>query len=425
MRILYVSYFYPPYNVIGAVRAGKAVKYLQRFGHELHVLTAADQPYQTSLDSELDEDHIHRTPWKYLGKPRRLERAEQNQAAAPAVAARDSWKNKLMKKAWNGYRAVVHVPDPFIGWMSYAMQAGRPLCRDWSPDLIFASAQPYTSLWIAQRLSRETGIPWVAELRDLWTENHYYDFPRWRKVLERRLERKVLSTASGMVTVTQGLHTRLKEQYGLPIALVRNGFDHEDVPVEEAPPTSRDTLRVVYTGAIYPGKRDPSVLFQSLRLLGEQARQVKICFYGRRMGDVQQLADAAGVSEHVEIHHPVSYQESLQLQREADLLLLLLWDHPAENAVLPGKLYEYFGARRPILGVGPVDSESGCLVAERRAGLVSTDPEALAAELRTRLEEKQREGRLPALPVEATRGLTREDQNRWLDEFLRTVVPGA
>jgi hypothetical protein len=74
-----------------------------------------------------------------------------------------------------------HIPDPRIAWIRTAISAGTRLIEEWKPDVIFASAPPYTSLIVACRLSRAFDIPWVAGLRDLWADNPYFSFPAWRR----------------------------------------------------------------------------------------------------------------------------------------------------------------------------------------------------------------------------------------------------
>jgi hypothetical protein len=93
-------------------------------------------------------------------------------------------------------------------------------------------------------------VPWVGELRDLWTDNHYYTFPTWRRVLETWIERRTLRTAAGLVTVSEPLAQMLRLRYDMPVCVVLNGFDPADYPPVQRLQPDR-FLRIVYTGNVY------------------------------------------------------------------------------------------------------------------------------------------------------------------------------
>jgi hypothetical protein len=112
----------------------------------------------------------------------------------------------------------------------------------------------------------------------------------------------------------------------------------------------------------------------------------------------------------------------VQIQREADILLLLRWNDPSEAGVVPGKVFEYAGARRPILSLGYPEGAVPDIIRSRHLGLVSEDTDVIAGALEKWLDEKARTGRVAPLPIEAREGLSRTDQFRKLEKFLQTVV---
>jgi hypothetical protein len=317
----------------------------------------------------------------------------------------------------------VHVPDPQIGWLPYAVSAGRNMIEGWKPDLIFASAMPYTSLLCASSLAKRSGIPWVAELRDLWTDNTYYPHPPWRKKLERHLERSVLSTAAGLVTVSTPLTQILEEKYAPPTATVLNGFDEEDYPLphemEEIGASGDDcTLWISFTGRIYEGKRDPSPLFEAMQHMGPDAKRVRCLFYGHNMGGVRAMAERYGVEDQVVIHDPVPYKEALRIQCQSDILLLLLWNDPREQGIYTGKLFEYIGAHRPILTLGWKSSAAAQLIQQREVGVVLNDPLHIAEQLKEWLRVKELHGAISAPSGKGVEEFSRREQTRGLERFL-------
>jgi hypothetical protein len=284
----------------------------------------------------------------------------------------------------------------------------------WQPDCIYASALPFTALMVARRLARERGIPWFAELRDLWTEHPYNPAPFGRGWLDRRVEAATLREARGIVTVSEPLAERLA-RFGPPVEVVLNGFEARELA--PGPRAVEGPLRILYTGMIYPGFRDPRPLFAAMARIREKAR-IEVRFVGRsHRAALLGAARECGVEDLVSVSDTVPYEESLALQRAADVLLMLLWTDRAEKGMYSGKLFEYIGARRPILAVGPGDDVAGALVRSRSAGFVGEDPEAIARWLLERCEEKKRGG-IADLPESARAGLSSDDQFGRLDRFI-------
>jgi hypothetical protein len=279
-------------------------------------------------------------------------------------------------------------------------------------------------LLVASRLAERFQLPWVADLRDLWTDNPYYPFPSWRRTLERRLEQRVLRTAAGLITVSEPLREVLADEYQSPTVSVLNGFDPLDYPKEAIHRPTDGRLRIVYTGMLYSGpvgRRDPSPLFSALRHTRDP-EAVRVQFFGRYVASAQEIARECGVGSLVETHAAVPYGESLLLQRRADALLLLPGNEPATKGVFTGKFFEYLGARRPLVVISDRENVAAAVVAERDLGIVETEPVALAARLDEWLARKQRGEALPDLDEEKVRDFTREGQVRRLVSFLEGVV---
>jgi glycosyltransferase involved in cell wall biosynthesis len=419
MRLLVVSYAFPPYNSIGGLRVGKTVKYLLKAGHDVRVLTAEDQPFRPTLPVEAPPENVIYSRSFNVRKPAEVALGKNANAAAENKLPESGRLTNALKKALGfPLRTLVYFPDAFIGWMPYALGAGKRLLADWKPDLILASSPPPTSLLVAHSLSKRFGIPWVAELRDLWVDHHYYNQPGWRQAVETRLERKVLSSAAGLVTVSEPLAESLRTKYGRPTAVVLNGFDPGDYPEETAVNSGQEELRIVYTGATYPGKQDASPLFNALKQLGPLAEKVRIVFYGSYLNTIREKAAEHGVEQQVEVMAPIPYSESLKAQREADVLLLLLWTDTRERGVYTGKLFEYIGARRPILAIGGRDCVAAELIINRQAGFAMNDPQEIAAQLRHWIQVKHDAGMIPAVPAESLAGISREEQVCVLEDFL-------
>ena len=435
MKILVVSFFFPPYNGIAPVRLNKTARYLMEFGHELRVVTAGNQTMlQKNLPLEIPEEFVTWTKWWNVYKPvlRFTQQASgdsrssnTNGMAVESAPARGSLMPAFKRWLFQSYTTVVTYPDAMIGWYPFGVRAAADIVQKWRPDIILASGSPMTSLLVAQKVAQRFHLPWVAELRDLWVDNHYYAYTGWRKRVETRLERKVLSTAAGLVTVSEPLAETLRAKYGKPTTVVLNGYDPDDFPGESTVPDREGGLQIVYTGKIYPGKQDPVPLFQAIAQLGSSGSKIRVCFYGTNPDLLMNAARYHGVEANIELHKRVSHHQALTAQHKADILLLLTWNDPGERGVYTGKLFEYLGAGRPILAVGLQDNVATELIHARGAGVALNEPEEIATQLRCWLEAKQRLGSLPSLPREGTLDLTREAQTRRLNAFLEDLCARA
>src|SRR6185437_13126512 len=189
--------WFPPTNAIGALRVGKFAKYLHEAGHDVRVLsgrTAGDH----TLPLEFPEDRVVRTPaWQVdelldplvssvrraarLAGLRRTSGETEGPQASPTLQNPELLLQSRLKR--HNY-ALVQVPDSRNGWLGSAVRAGREVLKSWRPDVMVASAPPFTTLLVARRLSREFDLPWLAEFRDLWADNPYYGFPEWRRRID-------------------------------------------------------------------------------------------------------------------------------------------------------------------------------------------------------------------------------------------------
>ena len=423
MRILIISYYFPPYNTIGAVRVGKMAKYLHTMGHEIMVVSAKDQPLQPTLEVEIPSEKVIYTDWININAIPMLFLGGRDKIAAKGFSI-DDFNRNLLRCLGNVYKMFLNFPDGQIGWYPYGVRAARQLLKTWRPDIIYASAIPYTSLLIAYKISQEYHLPWVAEFRDLWTDHHHYIYPGMRRRIEQKLERKILKTAKGAVTVSKPLAEILRRKYDIPVKVILNGFDPEDFDNCPLSASHNDDkrLKIVYTGSVYEGKRDPTPLFVALKSMGINAvENINVEFYGRYLGVVADLSKKYCVENLVNVCPSIPYREALAKQKSADVLLLLLWNDFKEKGVYSGKLFEYLGARRPILAIGPEDNVAANLIIERSAGVVATDPKNIADALNKWCLMKK-EGIDFSIKHSMLDDLTRRYQTAILANFLEDLL---
>lgn len=422
MNVLLLAHAFPPYNASGSVRAAKLAEFLCARGHDVRVITGAPHAYQTTLATTFPVEHVITTTWARIEAPLDWVRKQFGGGVARGGAGGSTGgRASLARRAVVAYRSLLSWPDQQAGWIRPAIRAGRKLFAIWRPDLIYSTALPFSSHIVAARLARHAGCPWVGEYRDLFSGNPYNELWAGRRRLDARFERRVLRTASCVVSVSAPLTEELIGLHGKPGHTTMNGFDPGDIA--RAPDLSQEfdaaKVNIVYTGIIYPGRRDPSVLFEALRRLGDGRRQFSVRFYGPGMEAVAEAAKDFGVGDVVEVFPSVPYANSLGLQAAADALLLLLWDSPLERGVLTGKLFEYVGVGRPIIALGCTDGAAAHLVRERALGLSTSDPTTLASYLEMLATAKRHTGGTQTLVDKKARlGLSRMEQFELLEAFL-------
>ncbi|MDD1771117.1 MAG: glycosyltransferase [Methanomassiliicoccales archaeon] len=262
-------------------------------------------------------------------------------------------KAMVERNYWRAY-TIKNFPDPERGWEAPLTEAARKLLRDERFDAILSSSSPVITHIAAGKLREEFGLPWVADLRDLWSQNHNLPMGKVLRAMTSNLERTTLAKASALVTVSptwaddlRSLHRRDK------VYCITNGFDPEDVVEVKARPGK---FTITYTGQVYPGKQDPGLTIIAIMMLlyeGNVRRdEFELRFYGPRNETVDGLASELGLGGIVNQYGPVTRMASLERQWESHLLLLMDWDDRTQPGVIPLKFFEYLHTRNPMLVTG-------------------------------------------------------------------------
>ena len=372
-KLLFISFHFPPYNCIGAVRTGKTAKYLHEIGYDIKVISAKKQNLPMNLRLEVPEKNIFYTKWIDINKPLYKLFGNKKINELKSLNPKFNIKGKIIDFFKTLYQKFIHIPDQQIGWYPYAIKAFNSLIKpNWEPDLIFSSATPYTSHLVASKISRDYGIPWYAEFRDLWSGNHY----RSSSVIDYFIEKRTMKNAKALISVSKPLAKKLSEIHKIDSYTIKNGFDEEDFEFKvEKINNKSEKILIVYTGALYQGKRDPSILFKALSNNTELKKIIKISFYGPNLFWVNKLAIEYGVSDIVSIKNPIPRNQVLRLQKQADLLLLITWDNPKEKGVYTGKFFEYIGSKTPILCIGATNDLPAQAINKYNFGLSSNNIE--------------------------------------------------
>jgi glycosyltransferase involved in cell wall biosynthesis len=419
LRILIVAHAFPPLNAVASHRPYSWARAWRDLGHEIHVLTPAKYPFDGAVDNERDFTGIHVHEVAYLPM---APSARNSTSSAPGQRIeRWEWLKTVTRRVrfalgtFGDLRLLACFP---------MVRRGVGLIRQHGIQLIVATAPPESVFFVARRLSRRTGVPWVADFRDLWFHDMVLFRTRLTSWLLGPINRWLVSSAAALVTVSRGLMDRLSRYLGREVILSHNGFLAEDYGSgPPAPPSSNGRTHFVYTGRVYPEKQDPELLFHALTTLrgtmADLAARISVDFYGFEDPRLRTLIERHGVADCVKLRGFVPYRESVAIQRAADYLLFLDWTDTRAEGVLTGKLFEYLGSGRPILALGiRKDSEAARLISDAGCGTILTGDDEIAEYLRRALASPRPRANEP----EAVGKFSRERQARaLLDEITRRL----
>jgi len=260
---------------------------------------------------------------------------------------------------------------------------------------------------LGRAIARRTGRPWVFELRDPWTG--FLSAPVRRGVsrrLDRHLEKSSVRDAARLVMAWRGIGRDLTEKYPdldtSRFRLVENGFDTDDLAVK---PRVFDRFTMVYTGSMY-GVRNPDTLLQAVARLLETGRvrpdELQIIFVGRFGDEIRAMfrrPELEGTVKEIG-HRP--HEESVTYTLGADVLLLVVDDVKGSEGIVPGKVFEYLGSRRPVLAVSP-EGDVADLIRRTGAGEVvdRNDVPGMMTAIEGWIRERRETGRVAFHGVEA------------------------
>jgi glycosyltransferase involved in cell wall biosynthesis len=432
-KVLIISYYFPPSGGAGVQRALKAVKYLPQYGWQPVVLTVnedADFPARDpSLLAEIPEGvSVHRTgifePYSLYRKWTGKRKSDAIDIVTNAAAEGGSFSERISQ--W--VRATFFIPDARRFWKRPALAEAEKILRAGPVDLILSSAPPYTCHLIGMALHERHGIPWVADFRDSWVG--WLSTPsRWwlPDRIDRRLERKVLSLADGLVSVSNGVRNDLVSRNpGIPgdkWRLIPNGFDGLDFEgIEEQPRTDRFVL--TYAGSLY-GKRNPAAFLEAMESLLDKNPEYRGKLLFRFVGrlDLRYLEAFRRLGNAFEHVPYVPHRTSLGFLLNASALLLIIDEAAAASSIVTGKIYEYLGAGKPILALAP-EGDAADLIRGLGAGKVVSPGDASGAEavLREWMESWLAAKPIPCASGDAVRRFERRALTGEMAAFFEDII---
>ena len=387
-RVLVITYYWPPTGGSGVQRWVKFAKYLPQYGWQPVIYTpenpeqlAVDHTLETDIPAEAEVIKTHITEPYDLYK--KFLRKSGHSKEAVEVNPVNAQKKSFFQKAAMWIRGNFFLPDPRCMWIGPSVRYLKAYLKDHPVDLIVSTGPPQSMHIIGRRLSRATGLPWIADFRDPWTKIFYFKHLSMTKFTERwhkRMEKRVLDDATRVVAVSPLVQQEFQAMTQTPVELITNGYDECDFPkgpCTEAYGCTAENMEkdfvVTHTG-LFAADGNPTVLWN---VLSEKCRKdesfrkmLKIRLIGKTDEQIISSIKAAGLEGNLEDMGYQPHSKAIEQQRNASLLILPLRKEPEYKAVLPGKLFEYLSSWRPVLGIGQSDGAMSMILNQTKTGVV-------------------------------------------------------
>jgi glycosyltransferase involved in cell wall biosynthesis len=350
-NVLVIAYYFPPLGLSGVQRTLKFVKYLPQFGWKPTVLTVEPTGYSAQDPSLLEE----------LGPGIQIARVASNDPNR-LFRAKGTVKipNEAARRAFSFASDLAFIPDNKIGWRKKAVVRASELLTMEKFQVVFSTAPPFTDHLIALELREKFNIPFVVDYRDPWRDNPHKSFPTpyhgWKN---SKLEKRVLKRASGVIVTNRRVKELMIKRYKFleynDLTILPQGFDPADFGPQTAPAgagRNDGKLKITHAGVFYGGRTPRKFLeaVAKLRIADTEAyAAVEVHLIGALQDEYVKLIGRLGLEEKVKVRGYLEHAECVREIRSSDVLWLTL-DNDTQS---PGKLYEYLGARKPILASVP------------------------------------------------------------------------
>ncbi|MDD7885873.1 glycosyltransferase family 4 protein [Flavivirga sp. 57AJ16] len=372
-KVLIITYYWPPAGGPGVQRWLKFVKYLPEFNID-PIVYIPDNPNYPLLDESLssevsDEITILKYPIKEPYKLAGVFSKKSSKTISKGIIS-DHKKQSFIEKVMLYIRGNFFVPDARIAWVKPSVGYLSKYISEKNIKTIITTGPPHSLHLIGLRLKEELGVKWLADFRDPWTTIGYHKQLKLTKASKEKhitLEKQVLNTADQVIVTSFTTKKEFSKITSRPIEVITNGYDYE--PAGELELDSK--FSISHIGSLL-SKRNPEVLWDVLSdLVNENngfSKDFQLNFIGAISENVLGSIKNKGLSNYVNKVGYVSHKEAVVFQKKSQVLLLIEIDSEDTKCIIPGKLFEYMVSNRPIIAIGPKDSDVGKIIKETNTG---------------------------------------------------------
>ncbi|BDB55616.1 glycosyl transferase family 1 [Flavobacterium ammoniigenes] len=373
-KLLIITYYWPPAGGPGVQRWLKFVKYLPDFDVQ-PIVFVPENPTYPIVDSNLvaevsDKAIILKTP---IFEPYQLASflSKNKTKKISSGIIPNQKKQSFLEKVMLWVRGNLFIPDARVFWVKPSVAYLEKYIRENEIDTIITSGPPHSLHLIGLELKQKMNLKWLADFRDPWTTIGYHKSLRLSQYAAKKhkqLERQVLNTADTIIVTSKTTKAEFQALTTKPIEVITNGFD-----VEKVDKQSLDTkFSLAHIGS-FLSERNPKIVWESLVELCTEIPDFKshleIKLIGAISQEVLETIEQFGLNLYLNNLGYVSHAEAVAHQRKSQVLLLIEINSEETKSILPGKLFEYMVSERPILAIGPKDSDFAEIITNTNSGV--------------------------------------------------------
>lgn len=372
-KVLIIAYYWPPAGGPGVQRWLKFTKYLPEFGIEPIVYVPSNPSYpiidETLLEEVSDTITILKQPIKEPYKFAGILSKNKSKTISKGIIPKQK-QQSLIDKLLLFVRGNFFIPDARINWVKPSVQYLDRYINDYNIKTIITTGPPHSLHLIGLELQKRAGVRWIADFRDPWTTIGYHKQLKLTDLAKQKhqaLEKEVLQTADQIIVTSEVTKTEFSYLTKKPISVITNGYDRNTVAI---PPLDKK-FTLAHIGSLL-SQRNPEVLWQVLKELIEEhsdfAKDFELHFIGSVSEEVLESLKGYNLSAYVTNHSYVTHSKAVEFQKKSQVLLLIEIDSEETKCIIPGKLFEYMVSSRPILAIGPKDSDIERIIKETNTG---------------------------------------------------------
>ena len=373
-KILIITYYWPPAGGPGVQRWLKFVKYLPDFGIQ-PIVYVPENPTYPIVDEKLVKEvsdkaiilkHTIFEPYQLASLFSKNKTKKISSGIIP-----NQKKQSFLDKTFLWIRGNLFIPDARVFWVKPSVAFLEKYIVENTIDTIVTSGPPHSLHLIGLELKQKLNLKWFADFRDPWTTIGYHKSLRLSRFAAKKrkaLERQVLNTADTIIVTSKTTKTEFEAITSKPISVITNGYDTEEV--------GKQTLDLKFSLAhigSFLSERNPLILWESLVELITEIPYFKshleIKLIGAVSQEVLETIQQFGLNVYLNNLGYVSHVEAIAHQRKSQVLILIEINSADTKSIIPGKLFEYMVSNRPIIAIGPRDSDFSEIITNTNTGV--------------------------------------------------------
>jgi hypothetical protein len=377
LKVLIITYYWPPAGGPGVQRWLKFVKYLPEFDIEPIVYCPENPNYpivDESLVNEIPENStVLKQPIKEpYGIANVFSKGRAKKISTGVIPK--AKKQSFIEKAMLYVRGNYFIPDARKNWVKPSVSYLSNYIREHQIETIITTGPPHSLHLIGLQLKEKLNVKWLADFRDPWTTIGYHKELKLTDASKSKhltLESKVLNTADEIIVTSNHTKNEFQSKTKQPISVITNGYDIHNVRVEG----KDEFFTISHIGSLL-SERNPTILWETLSELIKEDEAFSKAFQLNLVGvvsdDVIESIYSKGLKNHVRVVGYVSHDEAIKFQMKSQLLLLIEIDSEDTKAIIPGKVFEYLISETPILAIGPNEADVEKIIKSTNTGTYFT-----------------------------------------------------